>query len=129
MLGDGLGIAAAGNQASSRPYYPAALPGIVSVGGLGEDGRAWFSNFGSWVDACAPATDVVSTFFAVVGEPDGPHFHGWARWSGTSFAAPKVAGTIAQEMYLTGATPQQVWRRMSDHQRLRVPDLGTVVNI
>ncbi len=129
LLGDGLGIAAAGNQASSRKYFPAALTGIVAVGALGEDGRAWFSNFGGWVDACAPGIDVVSTFFADVTEPDGPHFHWWARWSGTSFSAPKVAGAIAQEMYLTGATAKDAWTRLSDYQRYRYPDLGTVFNV
>ena len=129
VLGDALAIAAAGNQATSRPYYPAALPGVVAVGGLGEDGRAWFSNFGGWVDACAPAIDVISTFFAEADEPDGPQFRGWARWSGTSFAAPKVAAALAQEMVLTGSTAADAWRRLSDYQRLRVPDLGTVFNL
>ena len=37
LLGDGLGISAAGNQSTSRPYFPAALPDIVAVGGLGAE--------------------------------------------------------------------------------------------
>lgn len=129
ILGGALPIAAAGNQATSRRYYPAALPEVIGVGGLGEDGRAWFSNFGGWVDACAPAVDVVSTFFVDAKEPDGPHFQGWARWSGTSFAAPKVAAALAQEMVLTDCSAADAWRRLSDFQRLRVPDLGTVFNL
>ena len=48
---------------SCRPYFPAALPGVIGVGGLDRGGPAWFSNFGSWVDACAPAVNIVSTFF------------------------------------------------------------------
>ena len=48
---------------SCRPYYPAAIPGVIAVGGLAADGKAWFTNFGDWVDACAPAVDIVSTFF------------------------------------------------------------------
>ena len=63
LLGDTLIVAAAGNQHTCRPYFPAALPGVIAVGGLAADGQAWFSNFGGWVDACAPAIDVVSTFF------------------------------------------------------------------
>lgn len=130
LLADGLGIAAAGNQSTSRPYFPAAWPSIVGVGALGEGDKAWFTNFGGWVDACAPGIDVVSTFF-VEGDdtPNEPPFAGWARWSGTSFAAPKVAGVIAQEMYLTQSTAREVWRRLSHHQRYRFADLGTVFNV
>ena len=46
-------VASAGNETSARPQYPAALPNVVSVGALGPTGRAWFSNYGPWVDACA----------------------------------------------------------------------------
>ena len=53
LLGDAIGIAAAGNQSTCRPYFPAALPDVIGVGGLAADGKAWFTNFGGWVDACA----------------------------------------------------------------------------
>jgi subtilisin family serine protease len=140
LLGDTLIVAAAGNQHTCRPYFPAALPGVIAVGGLAADGRAWFSNFGGWVDACAPAIDVVSTFFEDFTEKiDGVEtrrYEGWARWSGTSFSAPKVAAAIAQEMYLNlDATTNdlisadEAWRRLSSHQRLRCPDLGVVFNV
>lgn len=102
LLGDSVGVAAAGNEQTSRPQFPAALPGVIGVGGLAASGRAWFTNFGSWVDACAPAVGVVSTFFEQFTETiDGQalrRYDGWARWSGTSFAAPKVAALIAQDM-------------------------------
>ena len=111
LLGNAIPVASAGNDGSTRPYFPAALPDVIGVGGLAVSGRAWFSNFGSWVDACAPAIDVVSTFFTGLterlhGEPRR-HFDGWARWSGTSFAAPKVAALIAQELYLDGGEPRE----------------------
>ena len=99
-------VASAGNNASCRPYFPAALPNVVAVGGLDSGGRAAFSNFGPWVDACAPAVDVVSTFFIdyddVIDAASGlvNEYRGWATWSGTSFAAPKVAAVVAQELYL-----------------------------
>ena len=105
---------------------------------------AWFSNFGGWVDACAPGVDVVSTFFdfsedlALFPELDDlkpRQFNGWARWSGTSFSAPKVAAIVAQEMYLNldpgGSEPisaDEAWRRLTTHDHLRVPDLGVVFN-
>ena len=111
LLGPALGVAAAGNQATCRPYFPAALPDVVGVGALAADGKAWFTNFGGWVDACAPGVDVVSTFFNDFDESprrrSSPRqYRGWARWSGTSFSAPKVAAAIAQEMYLFGGTGQ-----------------------
>jgi hypothetical protein len=59
------------------------------------------------------------------------HFDGWASWSGTSFAAPKVAALVAQELYLHGApddTADTVWRRMSSYERARYPDLGVIFN-
>lgn len=150
LLPGSLIFAAAGNEATCRKSFPAALPSVVAVGGLQSDGRAFFSNFGSWVDACAPCIDVVSTFFhgfderLTVTTPDGTtkdvvtrRFEDWASWSGTSFAAPKVASLVAQELYLHGErgvrgrpdeTARQVWERMSSYDHLRVPDLGIVFN-
>jgi subtilisin family serine protease len=133
LVGDAVAVAAAGNMRTCRPYFPAALPGVIGVGGLDRAGPAWFTNFGCWVDACAPAVDSVSTFFADVterfpGQPDR-HFSGWARWSGTSFAAPRVAGAIAQEMYLSQVSANEAWQRLSSTASLRIPDLGVVVNV
>lgn len=127
-----LAVASAGNDGTSRRPYPAGFDGVLAVGGLDEDGRAPFSNFGSWVDACAPATDVVSTFFPEFNEhgtADQPAFSftGWARWSGTSFAAPYVAGVIAQEMYLYGGTAHDAWARIQARSTTRVPDLGIAI--
>ena len=95
----------------------------MAVGGLDVTGRAAFSNFGPWVDACAPAVDVVSTFFT-----DFPGYNGWAAWSGTSFAAPKVAGVIAREMYLKDISAKDAWSRLKSYQSFRYPDLGQVFN-
>ena len=71
LLPDALVVASAGNDATRRPFFPAALPEVVAVGALDSAGRASFSNYGPWVDACAPAVDVVSTFFT-----DFPGFDG-----------------------------------------------------
>lgn len=94
-------VACAGNDASDRPFWPAALKRAVAVGALDGDGhaRAAFSNHGWWVDACAPGTDVTSAFVSFDGEPV---FAGYARWSGTSFAAPAVAGAIADRCATSG---------------------------
>ena len=135
LLTRSLVVASAGNDATARPYYPAALPGVIGVGALDEGGRAAFSNFGPWVDACAPAVDAVSTFFTHVDDHCPccgslrQAYRGWARWSGTSFASPKVAGAIAQEMYLRGGSAAEAWSRLSGPARHRLPDLGVVVNV
>ncbi|WP_345711341.1 S8/S53 family peptidase [Kineococcus glutinatus] len=130
-------VASAGNDSTWCPSYPAALPGVVSVGAIGPDGPAPFTNFGPWVRACAPGVELVSTFFtgfngpaaAVDGLPDPDRFTGWARWSGTSFSAPVVAARLAREVQLTGCTPVQAVARLIDAPGLgAIPNLGTVVN-
>ena len=85
-------VVAAGNSGSNRPFWPAALKSCVAVGALEPDGtrRAEFSNHGWWVDACAVGAKVCGPFLN-----DGHEFFGYAQWSGTSFAAPRVAGAIA----------------------------------
>jgi hypothetical protein len=134
LLPDTLVVAAAGNDATSRPTFPAALPGVVAVGALDAGGRAAFSNFGPWVDACAPAVDVVSTFFTEFDDRCPTcgsvveQYRGWARWSGTSFASPKVAGLIAQEMYLHRLSAGAAWDRVRARAGFRLPDLGVVIN-
>jgi hypothetical protein len=144
LLGDRVGIAASGNQATCRPYFPAGLHDVIGVGAVSAAGRAWFSNFGGWVDACAPGVDVVSTFFnfsedlalfPVLDDVKPREFKGWARWSGTSFSAPKVAAVLAQEMYLNLdaagndlISAGEAWRRLTTHNHLRMPDLGVVFN-
>jgi hypothetical protein len=111
-------VAAAGNEGSTRQTYPAAIKKVIAVGGLDDTNqRACFSNHGSWVDACALGVNVHSTFFEDLDatlEPIPPscaegestpglqHFRGFATWSGTSFAAPRVAGAIAATMTQQG---------------------------
>lgn len=128
-------VASAGNDSHCRVAWPAALPGVVSVGALGPEGPAPFTNFGSWVRACAPGLDIVSDFFEGVdddddGVLDGGSFWGWASWSGTSFAAPIVAAAITREILLYGLAPEAAAERVVDDERLfRFPGLGTVVNL
>ena len=47
-------VAAAGNEGSCVEQYPAALPSVVGVAGLGPSGPAEWSNYGPWVDVCSP---------------------------------------------------------------------------
>ncbi len=128
-------VASAGNDATCRPTYPAALDGVVSVGAVGPGGPAPFTNYGSWVRACAPGVDLLSTFFRDVdsievghGEPE--RFDGWALWSGTSFAAPVVVGALAATMRAADCSAEEAVNRLIDAPALmRIPYLGTVVNV
>lgn len=95
-------VAAAGNQARSQPFYPAAFPDVIGVGALDADlGRASFSNHGPWVNAWALGVDVVSSYVGtdVMASADtDPGGNDGAVWGGTSFAAPRLAGHIAAAM-------------------------------
>lgn len=98
-------VAAAGNQAVSRPFWPAALPGVLAVAATGSGGRlAGFSNRGDWVDAAAPGIDVVSSYVRL--RAGGGRSYGFARWSGTSFAAPRVAAEVALALHKGCDTPE-----------------------
>lgn len=95
-------VASAGNSATDRRSYPAALPDVVAVAALapGTLAPAAYSNFGKWVDACAVG-ERTSTY--VLGSLDllgltTIKFGGYATWAGTSFAAPHVAGRLAAMM-------------------------------
>lgn len=106
-------VAAAGNDSWSAPFWPAAFDWCVGVGSLDRDGRvSEFSNFGVSADVYALGRNHVNAF------PDGTFVchespnkgdvrvfsTGMARWSGTSFAAPLVAGMIAREISKTGSS-------------------------
>jgi hypothetical protein len=130
-------VASAGNDATCRPTYPAVLEGVVAVGAIGPYGPAAFSNYGPWVDACAPGVDIVSTFFTNFdglepAEPGGQNpdlFDGWASWSGTSFSAPIVAAALARQMQSGWTARQAVVRVVDAPGLLRIANLGTVVNV
>ncbi|GAA3288388.1 S8/S53 family peptidase [Dactylosporangium vinaceum] len=122
--GDRVVVAAAGNDGiHDRPFWPAAFAAggapwaskVIAV--AAHDGNAvcdW-SNRGAWVTLVAPGADVVSTFVRHT-----PAFEsGWAAWSGTSFAAPKVVAAVAERRAAAGsvvAAAEQVKAEASQQQ-------------
>jgi len=92
-LGQGvIVIAAAGNESTSLPSYPAAYPGVVAVSSVNSDRTlSSFSNFGSHIDVAAPGgfngfrSGILSTVYASQ----------YSELVGTSMAAPHVAGVAA----------------------------------
>jgi len=114
-------IAAAGNDSTDVPFYPAASGWAVGVGSLDRQGGVSnFSNFGPNANVYALGRNHVNAF------PDGVYRcretpdkedrrvftpqSGLARWSGTSFAAPLVAGLIAAELSENGGTAKAAAR-------------------
>lgn len=97
-------VAAAGNAGTDRPSWPAAFDKVIAVGAVTSTSSgpvpAEYSNYGPWVDACADG-DRTSTYvdgtWEMAGTPPTA-FGGYARWVGTSFAAPFVAGRLATMM-------------------------------
>ncbi|WP_338676698.1 S8 family peptidase [Streptomyces sp. SCSIO 30461] len=98
-----LPVIAAGNSADDAcRTSPASTPRVVTVGAVDRtDTEADFSNYGRCLDLYAPGTEIVS---ALLGG-------GSTQMSGTSMAAPHVAGVAA--LY-RGAHPDASPKAVSD---------------
>jgi subtilisin family serine protease len=133
-------VVAAGHVEEEMPAEQIAPPGPLSlvVGALDLSGQpAWFSGKKP-VTIWAPGTDILSSFVhftgpvsldhPVAGEDAHTHTHthpaeegpaqqplapfaGWARWNGTSFAAPAVSGAVAAQIGALAAAEPETQRR------------------
>ena len=145
---DVLLIAAAGNYGDKRPCWPAAFRRVVAVGALtAKLEPAPWSSHGHWVDVSVVGEGLVSTYVrgkespqlspASAGPPDEWPLSDdspWAVWSGTSFAAPQIAGEVARRLTAaraggdTTATPRSVYVALLAEGR-RLPDYGVALHI
>ena len=84
-------FAAAGNDDSNAPCYPAYYTTAIAVAATDEnDIKAYFSNYGTWVDLCAPGIGIWSTV-----SNNQYHPQDYINWQGTSMATPNAAAVAA----------------------------------
>ena len=104
-------VAAAGNNGSPRPFWPAAFKQVLAVGAVEEKDGHWCARVVQQLRLVGrrrrarrePAVDVRAR--EDEGRP-GPTpaptdptiaFDGWAAWDGTSFASPITAAMLARD--------------------------------
>lgn len=106
-------VAAAGNNNSTTPEYPAWYANCIAVASsTTNDSRSSFSNYGSWVDVAAPGSSILSTY----------NNSGYATISGTSMAAPLVAGLAGLLWsYMGTGSPASSIRAQIENTAVAVP--------
>lgn len=98
-------VAAAGNYNTSTKSYPAANDHVISVASTGlleanKLNKAGYSNYGDWVDICAPGYITTPTLSSS---------SSYSITYGTSFSSPLVTGAIAlYKSKFPTATPDQI---------------------
>jgi serine protease len=85
-------VAAAGNDGTSAPSYPAALSSVIAVAAIDQNkNRASFSSYGSDIALAAPGVSVYSTVPASIDTSATAD----AVWSSTSHQANVIVGSAA----------------------------------
>ncbi len=117
-------VAAAGNEGTNDPSYPAAYPGVIAVYALDQN-LVWasYSNYGPWISVGAPGGDpyrdqpgILSTYWDMsTNTPD------YEELSGTSMASPQVAGIAA---LLIALKPTITRAEVQDALQKTAVDLG-----
>jgi subtilisin family serine protease len=130
-------VAAAGNFGRARPVFPAAFPfpNVVAVAGLTQGfAPAQWSSRGSWVDCSTLGEGIWSTYVKgsespiIDPKPDKFGDDAWALWTGTSFAAPQIAGAVAKVAQEHELTPRDALEKVLDGGS-KIPGYGRAVEI
>jgi membrane-anchored mycosin MYCP len=122
-------VAAAGNhgefftwekgRTKDSAIWPGAIPPVISVGAHDQYGhRASFSPNLPWVRCSAAGVEVIGEYLdsdkvgGFAQAPDPQVFHGFARWSGTSFATATVSGAIAAATVPGQVSPAEAFTKV-----------------
>ena len=102
-MSGGITIFAAGNSNSSSAYYPAYYSGTMAVAATNnQDAKAWYSNFGTWIDISAPGGETNNV--AQRGVLSTITGNSYNYYQGTSMACPHVSGVAALMLSLAYGT-------------------------
>jgi len=103
-------VSSAGNESSNAKTFPAAYANVLAVSATGIDDKpADFTDHGTWIDVSAPGVGLITT--GLRGK--------YAAGSGTSFAAPIIAGLAglicSANPSLTNAQVVNIIKKSSDN--------------
>ncbi len=115
-------MASSGNGGTEGLYYPAAYPGVLAVGSAKLDGtRSDFSSYSTQptdlVLTAAGNRNPSQTLWSLALGQNYPYYQtlgAYARWAGTSFAAPQASALAALYVaryyarYGQGPNPDQI---------------------
>lgn len=111
----GIVIFAAGNSDSSADYYPGYYDPVLAVASTNHnDQKAWYSNYGTWVDISAPGGETSVITEGVLSTLPN---NSYGFFQGTSMACPHVSGVAALIVSAyggTGFTPAQLRGRLTE---------------
>jgi hypothetical protein len=107
-------IAAAGNDGINKISYPASSSRVMAIGATNRSGeRAYFSNYGGDLDIVAPGQNILSTYTSKE----------YDTLSGTSMAAPMVAGVAGLALSVRGMSQPQLWWLLKNATDTATPGL------
>lgn len=94
VLNGGITIFAAGNDNATGNWYPGCFAGAFSVAATNhKDIRAYYSNYGTWVDISAPGGETINYYNRGVRSTVSGNSYDY--YQGTSMACPHVSGVAA----------------------------------